>query len=109
MSASACVIATETSSAQGFVIRRSAAHIRFTGGGRDGNGGIVDRDGDGDANGVTHGDGDTTMQMGTDTVAETIRTEMGRYGDEAEIPEGWLEIDKHYSLELCFSIEKQPE
>ena len=22
--------------------------------------------------------------------------------------EGWLEIDKHYSLELCFSIEKQP-
>ena len=24
-------------------------------------------------------------------------------------PEGWLEIDKHYSLELCFSIEKQPE
>ena len=25
------------------------------------------------------------------------------------IPEGWLEIDKHYSLELCFSIEKQPE
>ena len=23
--------------------------------------------------------------------------------------EGWLEIDKHYSLELCFSIEKQPE
>ena len=26
-----------------------------------------------------------------------------------EIPEGWLEIDKHYSLELCFSIEKQPE
>ena len=22
------------------------------------------------------------------------------------IPEGWLEIDKHYSLELCFSIEK---
>ena len=26
-----------------------------------------------------------------------------------EVPEGWLEIDKHYSLELCFSIEKQPE
>ena len=25
------------------------------------------------------------------------------------ITEGWLEIDKHYSLELCFSIEKQPE
>ena len=25
------------------------------------------------------------------------------------IPEGWLEINKHYSLELCFSIEKQPE
>ena len=25
------------------------------------------------------------------------------------VPEGWLEIDKHYSLELCFSIEKQPE
>ena len=25
------------------------------------------------------------------------------------LPEGWLEIDKHYSLELCFSIEKQPE
>ena len=22
---------------------------------------------------------------------------------------GWLEIDKHYSLELCFSIEKQLE
>ena len=21
------------------------------------------------------------------------------------ITEGWLEIDKHYSLELCFSIE----
>ena len=26
-----------------------------------------------------------------------------------QVPEGWLEIDKHYSLELCFSIEKQPE
>ena len=25
------------------------------------------------------------------------------------VTEGWLEIDKHYSLELCFSIEKQPE
>ena len=22
------------------------------------------------------------------------------------VTEGWLEIDKHYSLELCFSIEK---
>ena len=44
-----------------------------------------------------------------------------RHGDRCEvhgvrcaigreyIPEGWLEIDKHYSLELCFSIEKQPE
>ena len=27
----------------------------------------------------------------------------------AFVTEGWLEIDKHYSLELCFSIEKQPE
>ena len=26
-----------------------------------------------------------------------------------QVTEGWLEIDKHYSLELCFSIEKQPE
>ena len=26
-----------------------------------------------------------------------------------QVPEGWLEIDKHYSLELCFSIEKQTE
>ena len=25
------------------------------------------------------------------------------------ITENWLGIDKHYSLELCFSIEKQPE
>ena len=25
------------------------------------------------------------------------------------VTEGWLEIDKHYSLGLCFSIEKQPE
>ena len=25
------------------------------------------------------------------------------------VTEGWLEIDKHYSLKLCFSIEKQPE
>ena len=25
------------------------------------------------------------------------------------VTEGWLEIDRHYSLELCFSIEKQPE
>ena len=25
------------------------------------------------------------------------------------VTEGWLEIDKHYSLELCFSIGKQPE
>ena len=25
------------------------------------------------------------------------------------VTEGWLEIDKHYSLELYFSIEKQPE
>ena len=24
------------------------------------------------------------------------------------VTEGWLEIDKHFSLELCFSIEKQP-
>ena len=24
------------------------------------------------------------------------------------VTEGWLEIDEHYSLELCFSIEKQP-
>ena len=26
-----------------------------------------------------------------------------------QVTEGWLEIDKHCSLELCFSIEKQPE
>ena len=31
------------------------------------------------------------------------------YCPRAAVTEGWLEIDEHYSLELCFSIEKQPE
>ena len=26
--------------------------------------------------------------------------------DHTPITKGWLEIDKHYSLELCYSIEK---
>ena len=29
--------------------------------------------------------------------------------DHATVTEGWLELDKHYSLELCFYIERQPE
>ena len=28
--------------------------------------------------------------------------------EQCVVTEGWLEIDKHDSLELCFSIEKQP-
>ena len=32
-----------------------------------------------------------------------------KYSIRCNVTEGWLEIDKHYSLELCFSIEKQPE
>ena len=31
------------------------------------------------------------------------------YLRKATVTEGGLEIDKHYSLELCFSIENQPE
>ena len=33
----------------------------------------------------------------------------GTFASDGQVPEGWLEIDKHYSLELCFSIEKQPK
>ena len=29
---------------------------------------------------------------------------VNHYG--SQVTEGWSEIDKHYSLELCFSIEK---